>query len=132
MAVSFIGGGNRRTQRKPLFLSQVTDIIYVAGKKMHKKLVFYLFFLIDGIFKPCLKKFILFNEQIQLRQNNTKLSKFDTICYINYMMHFSFYDNGKKEIFIYLFAVTLIWVKAKYIHSYKINETKQADKRIIT
>ena len=131
MAVSFIGGGNRRTQRKPLFLSQVTDIIYVAGKKMYKKLIFF-FFLIDGIFKPCLKKFILFNEQIQLRQNNTKFSKFDTICYINYMMHFSFYDNGKKEIFIYLFAVTLIWVKAKYIHSYKINETKQADKRIIT
>ena len=83
-------------------------------------------------FSNRLKKFILFNEQIQLSQNNTKFSKFDTICYINYMMHFSFYDNEKKKIFIYLFAVTPIWVKAKYIHSYKINERKQADKRIIT
>lgn len=35
-------------------------------------------------------------------------------------------------IFIYLFAVTPIWVKAKYIHSYKISERKQADKRITT
>ena len=33
---------------------------------------------------------------------------------------------------IYLFAVTPIWVKAKYIHSYKISEKKQADKRITT
>jgi hypothetical protein len=33
-------------------------------------------------------------------------------------------------LFIYLFAFTPIWVKAKYIHSYKISERKQADKRI--
>jgi hypothetical protein len=46
-----------------------------------------------------------------------------------------FYDKVKKYIyilFIYLFAVTPIWVKAKYIHSYKISERKQADKRITT
>ena len=45
------------------------------------------------------------------------------------------YDNVKIYIyilFIYLFAVTPIWVKAKYIHSYKISERKQADKRITT
>ena len=35
-------------------------------------------------------------------------------------------------IFIYLFAATPIWNKAKYIHSYKISERKQADKRITT
>ena len=35
-------------------------------------------------------------------------------------------------IFIYLFAATPIWIKAKYIHSYKISERKQADKRITT
>jgi hypothetical protein len=35
-------------------------------------------------------------------------------------------------IFIYLFAVTPIWVKAKYIHSYKISDRKQAEKRITT
>ena len=28
MVVSFIGGGNRSTQRKPLTLSQVTDNLY--------------------------------------------------------------------------------------------------------
>jgi hypothetical protein len=28
MVVSFIGGGNRSTQRKPLILSQVTDNLY--------------------------------------------------------------------------------------------------------
>ena len=46
-----------------------------------------------------------------------------------------FYDNVKIYIyilFIYLFAVTPIWVKAIYIHSYKISERKQADKRITT
>ena len=32
-------------------------------------------------------------------------------------------------LFIYLFAVTPIWVKAKYIHSYKISERKKQNKQ---
>ena len=45
--------------------------------------------------------------------------EYDLTTYINYL-------------FIYLFVVTPIWVKAKYIHLYKISERKQADKRITT
>lgn len=41
-------------------------------------------------------------------------------------------SQTRLYLFIYLFAVTPIWVKAKYIHSYKISERKQADKRITT
>ena len=42
------------------------------------------------------------------------------------------YFNREMFIFIYLFAVTPIWVKTKYIHSYKISERKLADKHINT
>jgi hypothetical protein len=38
-------------------------------------------------------------------------------------------SQTRLYLFIYLFAVTPIWVKAKYIHSYKISERKKQNKQ---
>jgi hypothetical protein len=38
-------------------------------------------------------------------------------------------SQTRLYLFINLFAVTPIWVKAKYIHSYKISERKKQNKQ---
>ena len=55
---------------------------------------------------------------------------FEIEIHVTYMC-FLLFEN-KDFNFIYLFAVTPLLVKAKYIHSYKISERKQADKCITT
>jgi hypothetical protein len=84
------------------------NLLYIFIYLKHPNIIMYPFYISGRVFLLLLY-FCYFSEL--LRKSN--------------LLYFLFFS-------IYLFAVTPIWVKAKYIHSYKISEKKQADKRITT